>query len=121
MTGVEKNNREKEQGVTAKPPATVTQTPAEPQSPQPHTTIAAPVKPVKEPFRMEIVEAQGVREVLFDGDTGRVIQPSGDKNTPAGPTLPTSAKPAGEHAAGAASDAAKMLEDFPIKFDSDKI
>ena len=30
-----------------------------------------PPKPVKEPFRMEIVEAQGVREVLFDGETGR--------------------------------------------------
>jgi pilus assembly protein CpaB len=112
----EKNNRQKEQGGPAKPAEPVPAAPAD-------SSTAAQIntaKPVKEPFRMEIVEAQGVREVLFDGDTGRVIQPSNDKSTPAGPTLPATAKPTGEHATGAKGDAAKMLDDFPIKFDSDK-
>jgi pilus assembly protein CpaB len=113
----EKNSRQKEQGVHERPAEPAASAPVVPQH---DAVVAAPMKPVKEPFRMEIVEAQGVREVLFDGDTGRVINPSNDKNTPAGPTLPSSAHPTGEHPASATSDAAKMLEDFPIKFDSDK-
>jgi hypothetical protein len=58
--------------------------------------------------------------VLFDGDTGRVIQSANDKGSPVGPTLPAAVHAAGEHAASTQSDAAKALEDFPIKFDSDK-
>src|SRR4051812_3396640 len=107
----DKNSREQEQG-TAKP--------ATPEVPVANV-VAAPVKPVKEPFRMEIVEAQGVREVLFDGDTGRVIQPNDKDRSAAGPTLPaSSAKPTGDQASTGHGDAAKMLDDFPIKFDSDK-
>jgi Flp pilus assembly protein CpaB len=109
----DKNTREQEQG-------TVKQ--ATPDAPAVEAVVAAAPKPVKEPFRMEVVEAQGVREVLFDGETGRVIQPSNDKDkSAAGPTLPAAApKPAGDHASAGHSDAAKMLDDFPIKFDSDK-
>jgi pilus assembly protein CpaB len=113
----EKNSRQKEQGVHERPAESAAEATVAPQA---SPVVAAPVKPVKEPFRMEIVEAQGVREVLFDGDTGRVIQSSNDKSSPAGPTIPTTTKPAGEHAASTTSDAAKMLDDFPIKFDSDK-
>ena len=48
----------------------------------------------KPPFRMEIVEAQGVREVLFDAETGRPIRPT--TNDAAGPTLhSTPTAPAG--------------------------
>ncbi|HEX4415120.1 MAG TPA: Flp pilus assembly protein CpaB [Lacipirellulaceae bacterium] len=113
----EKNSRQKEQGITETKPAEPThEAPAEAKP----NVVVAPPKPAKEPFRMEIVEAQGVREVLFDGDTGRVIQPSGDKGAPAGPTLPASAKPAADHAVTPQGEAAKTLDEFPIKFDSDK-
>ena len=80
----------------------------------------------KPPFRMEIVEAQGVREVLFDAETGRPIRPT---NEAAGPTLQLSTSRAsrsdacsGPRRAGrrdrsrTAAAADKMLEDFPIDF-----
>jgi len=81
---------------------------------------------------MEIVEAQGVREVLFDAQTGRPVRPSAE---PAGPTPnPASSAPAGPipnpvgptptavpaPAAAPAAAAAKMLEEFPIEFNAPK-
>jgi pilus assembly protein CpaB len=107
----DKNTREQEQGAVK--PAT----PAAPAA----DVVTAPPKPVKEPFRMEIVEAQGVREVLFDGDTGRMITPPSDNDKSAvGPTLSTIPKAASDAAPTAHDDAAKKLDNFPIKFDSDK-
>ena len=79
---------------------------------------------------MEIIEAQGVREALFDAETGRPVRPTTE---PAGPTVnSTQAAPAGpipaeNHPAAAAPAAAapaaaapaatdKMLEEFPVDF-----
>ncbi|MCC7475031.1 MAG: Flp pilus assembly protein CpaB [Pirellulales bacterium] len=73
-------------------------------------------QPVKEPFRMEIVEAQGVREVLFDSETGRPINTAASASTPAGPGLPTlsptTGKPHGNDAA--TPDPSNILDNFPI-------
>ena len=77
---------------------------------------------VKPPFRMEIVEAQDVREVLFDADTGKPIRDTSAK-TPADPRcrpLPSSCQPIRRPARRAGRRAAtpsKMLDDFPIDFD----
>jgi pilus assembly protein CpaB len=92
----------------------------------------------KAPFRMEIVEAQGVREVLFDAETGRPVRPTNDAagptlhpapSAPAGPTPtagPAPVAPAAPATAPAASATApapvteKMLEEFPVDFNSPK-
>src|SRR5262249_11942014 len=75
----------------------------------------------KAPFRMEIVEAQAVREVLFDSESGRPIRPAADANgptvqpslnAPVGPMpTPPTAPPATKPAAGD-----KALDDFPVEF-----
>src|SRR6185503_8291488 len=111
LTGSDMNSRAKEQG--------------EPKSPtnSPISSLLSAVRAAavpKPPFRMEIVEAQGVREVLFDAETGRPIR--GTTNEAAGPTLhsvpvgpagplPAAASPAAAATTPAAAD--KMLEDFP--------
>jgi len=109
LTNGEKNNREKEQGVKDK------------EKSSGDSLVSAinntPV-PVKEPFRMEIVEAQGVREMMFDGQTGRPIHTPGENKTVAGPTLDASAKPLGSNDAAAPGDASKSLDQFPINFDA---
>jgi pilus assembly protein CpaB len=79
----------------------------------------------KPPFRMEIVEAQGVREVLFDAETGRPVRPATDtaagptphSSTPAGPVpTSTSATPAAAPTTGDKPSGDKMLDDFPVEF-----
>src|SRR3954447_11197348 len=76
----------------------------------------------KAPFRMEIVEAQSVHEILFDSDTGRPIRSPAENSSPGGPTVrPTSpATPSlgeGPTPLPAASDKAdKPPEEFPIEF-----
>jgi pilus assembly protein CpaB len=90
-------------------------------------TAAAP----KPPFRMEIVEAQGVREVLFDAETGRPVRPTNDAagptlhpapSTPAGPTPTTDPAPSAPAAPATAPAPVteKMLEEFPVEFNSPK-
>jgi pilus assembly protein CpaB len=82
--------------------------------------------PVIPPWRMEIVEAQDVREVLFDGETGKPIRNMVEESAaPRVPATPASfpAAPATDQgdAAKAAADAAatnKLLDDFPIDLDS---
>jgi hypothetical protein len=71
---------------------------------------------------MEVVEAQNVKEVLFDAETGRPIRPVAEQTRVGGPaptthslpgvgdTAPTDAKPHNP------SDAAKLLDEFPINF-----
>ena len=112
LTGSDANSRAKEQGETK---------PAETPSTGLLSAVRAAAEPVKPPFRMEIVEAQGVREVLFDPETGRPIRSDAGSGA-AGPTLPvvpaapsaTSAAPAAP--AAAPSDSDKGTEDFPIDF-----
>jgi pilus assembly protein CpaB len=79
----------------------------------------------KPPFRMEIVEAQGVREVLFDAETGRPIHPTNDApgptlqpapSTPAGPSPTTTPAPAASATTPAPPVTEKMLEEFPVEF-----
>jgi hypothetical protein len=75
--------------------------------------------PPKPPFVMEIVEANGVRTMDFDPDTGKPIR---DPNAnAAGPTVnvpsTTGSVPSGKGANAPAGDPGKMLEDFPIEFD----
>jgi Flp pilus assembly protein CpaB len=121
LTSSDVNSRAKEQG-TSKAPA------------DDHSAnngvlsaVRAAVAP-KPPFRMEIVEAQGVREVLFDAETGRPVHPTNDAagptlhpSAPAGPT-PTADPAAASAAAPATAPAAaapvteKMLEEFPVEF-----
>jgi pilus assembly protein CpaB len=76
------------------------------------------VPPPKPPFRMEIVEAQDVREMLFDPSTGRPIRDdsagnkSGSKPPSVAPAVNTSA-PAANVAPGAAPQNAAGVPDSP--------
>jgi pilus assembly protein CpaB len=118
LTGSDMNSRAKEQGESKS-----TKESSATNSLLSAVRAAAAPKP---PFRMEIVEAQGVREVLFDAETGRPVRPSVD--TAPGPTLhPTSSTPAGPVPTGASAapatppaaapaSAEKVLDDFPVDF-----
>jgi pilus assembly protein CpaB len=128
LTSGEVNSRAKEQG-----------TPKEPAEDHSATSgllsaVRAAAAP-KPPFRMEIVEAQGVREVLFDAETGRPIRATNDAggptlhptSAPAGPVPTGDAAPAAPAAAAtpaapaaAAPAAEKMLEEFPVEFNPPK-
>jgi pilus assembly protein CpaB len=102
-----KSSRKQEQG------GDKTETQAE-KKPSPVSSLLAAIQehvpPPKPPFRMEIVEAQDVREVLFDAATGRPIR---DPAAPAKPGQPGSisvpastAMPAANVAPSAAAPAA---------------
>ena len=72
---------------------------------------------------MEIVEAQDVREVLFDAETGRPIRTSGRRHGgPRGrrPTHASAASPTGDAASSRRGRrrADKLLDEFPIDFDA---
>jgi pilus assembly protein CpaB len=106
------------------------------------TAIQEHVPPPKPPFHMEIVEAQDVREMLFDAVSGRPIRDQaapGKPGKPASMTLPSGAAlpaanvaptaaaspPAGtptDSDGPAASDAAsdQGQENFPIDLDQTK-
>jgi pilus assembly protein CpaB len=111
------NSREKEQGVASKPKESDENS----TSSGLLSVISAAAAP-KAPFRMEIVEAQAVREVLFDGETGRPIR--GAHEPPGGPTpnsTPVGPTPGGQKSAGPTPAAAdKMLEEFPIDLEQPK-
>jgi pilus assembly protein CpaB len=115
LAGSESNSRAKEQGEPKKS--------TEDRNPISNLlgAVRAAAAP-KPPFRMEIVEAQGVREVLFDAESGRPVRGASEA---AGPTLrsiptpPAGPVPGGASVAPAAKSPAaadKMLEDFPIDF-----
>ncbi len=83
----------------------------------------------KEPFHMEVVEAQAYREVLFDPTTGKPIMPANSSNVnnaAIGPTLHNSKTPSTSEIEKAGGDvpehdnASKMLDNFPINFDTPK-
>ncbi len=112
LAGSEKNNREMEQG-TAK---------GDGLGAGDSLVSAIDNTPKKDPYRMEVVEAQNVREVLFDADTGRPVRPIAEQTGAGGPTPHASGKPhkgdAGndEPAHTDKSDATDLLEEFPINF-----
>jgi pilus assembly protein CpaB len=71
----------------------------------------------KPPFRMEIVEAQGVREILFDPETGRPVRGTNDAAGPtlhSAPTVPAGPSPSAGPTP--AVNAEKMLDEFPVDF-----
>jgi Flp pilus assembly protein CpaB len=79
--------------------------------------VAAATPPPVPPFRMEIVEAQNVREMLFDGETGKPIRQLVEAPVTSGPSVTPSLSPAASGAGGSMvspSDADKALDDFPI-------
>jgi Flp pilus assembly protein CpaB len=87
------------------------------------SAIRAAVPPPKPPFRMEIVEAQDVREMLFDVETGKPIRGpaedaavGGPRVNPSSPTNPAS----GGDSAKSTGDSDKMLDDFPIDFSAQR-
>lgn len=93
------------------------------------SAIRAEVPPVKPPFRMEIVEAQDVREVLFDSESGKpirnMVEDNGGPHVTATPaSYPTSTGSdtgdSGDSATDDAADADKLLDEFPIDLDGSK-
>jgi pilus assembly protein CpaB len=112
LTSGDANSREKEQGLDG------SKEEAKPAIDS--TLIAAIPTPVKPPFRMEIVEAQNVREALFDAETGRPIRELPEPTTQ-GPTVTPSHSPtsaASPDASAGSGEAETVLEDFPIDFET---
>jgi pilus assembly protein CpaB len=108
----EKGSREKEQGLGL----------ADDESKQQQnagllSAIRSAVPPAVPPFRMEIVEAQDVREMLFDAETGKPIRQAIEPSGSAGPTVTPSMSP-GSAAGDSARDSDKALDDFPIDFNA---
>jgi pilus assembly protein CpaB len=113
----ELNTREKEQGreVVA----------VEPEQPSPNegllSAIRATPTPELPPWRMEIVEAQDVREMLFDAKTGKPLRKmvedtGGPRVTPASPA----SYPGPEISNDSAADSDAALDEFPIDLDAEK-
>ncbi len=125
----DKSNREKEQNRD------------EPEEEAPALTqsladVIRAATPVKPPFRMEIVEASDVREMLFDPETGKPIRTTNEENNnsavpaspasyPTSPGIPPtvgdtpSTGDAAAEASKAAAEAEKLLDDFPIDLGGD--
>lgn len=111
-----KNSRAKEQGVAEAP----VEKPATDGGLLNPVQVAGP--PPKPPYRMEIVEAQDVREMLFDAETGKPVRPIEVTSSKAGPTVSLPKVPAAssgsEGSNSAGTDAEKALENFPIDLES---
>jgi pilus assembly protein CpaB len=113
LAGAQINSREQEQGAGKS-----TQVEESTPSTGLLNAVQATVPAANPPFRMEIVEAQAVREVIFDGTTGRPIRQM-TESTPAGPTLkPTPAE--GPTPASDGDKPEKGSEPFPIDFNAHK-
>ena len=77
--------------------------------------------PPTPPFIMEIVEAQNVREVQFDAETGKPIRHLVDADSVSGPAVTPSLSPTevgGANAGGKAGDGESLIDDFPIDLGS---
>jgi pilus assembly protein CpaB len=81
------------------------------------SAIRATPPPTIPPFRMEIVEAQDVREMLFDAKTGKPIRQAGVETRPAGPSITPSLSP-GAAPGGSPGGSDAPLDDFPIDFNA---
>jgi pilus assembly protein CpaB len=86
-----KSSRKEEQGTVK----------TDEKKPSPVSSLLAAIQehvpPPKPPFRMEIVEAQDVREMLFDATSGRPIRDestSGKSGKSGAPSMPAAAMPA---------------------------
>ncbi len=104
-----KNSREKEQARTEPEPAK--------DSGNLLSAIQQYVPPPKPPFVMEIVEAQDVREVKFDADTGKPLKDDDLSSSTSSPgTLP--AIPATSTSTDPQSDpkGTELLDNFPVNF-----
>lgn len=109
----EKSSRQKEQGIDDSKPA-----------PSDSSALLSAVQavPPKPPFLMEIVEAQDVRVMEFDAETGKPVREPG-ANT-GGPSVNAPSSGSGASAKGGdgtkppAADPEKTLDDFPIDFDA---
>jgi hypothetical protein len=108
----EKSSRAKEQGIDE------TTKPAEPDTSALITAVQA--VPPKPPFVMEIVEANAVRTMDFDAETGKPIREPNAKAS--GPTVhvpsASGTAPADDAPEPTAADPSKMLDDFPISASS---
>jgi pilus assembly protein CpaB len=106
----ESNTREKEQGTEQ----VAGGEPAEQGNLLDAVAAATPAVP---PFRMEIVEAQAVREMLFDGETGKPIRQLVEAPVTTGPSVTSSLSPTATGVSTsivAPSDADAALDNFPI-------
>jgi pilus assembly protein CpaB len=112
LEGGEKSSREQEQGRDLADDDTDASDSAGLLS-----AVRAAVPPAVPPFRMEIVEAQDVREMLFDADTGKPIRPAVPDSNSAGPTVTPSATPDTTDG-DLPGDAEQLLDDFPIDFNA---
>jgi pilus assembly protein CpaB len=83
--------------------------------------IRTDAPPLTPPFRMEIVEAQDVREMLFDGDTGKPIRKMVEDTGGPRVTATPASYPMNSGADSAdPSSSDKALDDFPIDLDGVK-
>jgi len=79
--------------------------------------IRSTIPPPLPPFRMEIVEAQAVREMYFDSKTGKPIRDAGKANSLNGPMVTPSTPPV-ESSNAAEGAGEKAEEGFPIDFNA---
>jgi pilus assembly protein CpaB len=87
------------------------------------SAIQQNLPPAKPPFIMEIVEAQDVREVKFDPDTGKPL-PDQNLGTPAGisatpgmvPSMAPPIPPTSTSTTPDKNDVNDALDDFPVNF-----
>lgn len=78
--------------------------------------IRSTIPPPLPPFRMEIVEAQAVREMFFDSKTGRPIRDQEKANALNGPMISPTAPPTED--SNSAEGAGEKSEEFPIDFNA---
>jgi pilus assembly protein CpaB len=102
----EKGSREREQGLADGQPE-------QPNSAGLLSAIQSTTPPPVPPFSMEIVEAQDVRVMLFDSETGKPIRQPGENSETTGPTVNPSMSPGSTE-----GDSDKALDDFPIDFNA---
>lgn len=127
LEGGDSSNRKKEQGA-----GDDDEKPQKPSTESLVDALRSTAPPVKPPFRMEIVEAQDIREVLFDSESGKPIRnmvedSGGPRVTPATPASFPSAAPSpsveSDSAEETPSDTSKAnaaLSDFPIDLSGSK-
>jgi pilus assembly protein CpaB len=77
------------------------------------SAIRSTTPPAVPPFRMEIVEAQDVHEMLFDGETGKPLRQANEQSESAGPMVSPSLSP-GSTNGDSDGDVENSLDDFPI-------
>jgi pilus assembly protein CpaB len=69
------------------------------------------------PFVMEVIEAQEVREMFFDAETGKPIRDTDEGNETTGPAPHSLSSSSGGTGAKSDQSAEELAEDFPIDFE----